>query len=275
MTGSQSLIMGVINLTPDSFSDGGAWDVPDAAVQHGRELVDAGADLLDIGAESTRPGFQPVTPPAQIARLLPVIEGLAGCGVPLSVDTTSAAVAQAALAAGATIVNDVSGGMSDPEMLPLIASSGADYVCQWWTNWPNHEIIASRRSAWLSAADELRWRRDNCLKAGVVSGQIILDPGLGFGKSLDDNWRILAHIDEITGLGQRVLIGASRKSFLDVAATPLQREGAGVAISIWCAQHKIWAVRVHDVKLHRQAVYATSKLSSMSGSGDQNTEVDP
>jgi len=250
------LIMGVINVTPDSFSDGGVWSDAEAAVRHGRNLADAGADILDIGAESTRPGFERVGASEQIARLLPVIKGLTGCGIPLSVDTMDAKVAGAALDAGATMVNDVSGGLGDPAMLPLIANSGADYVCQLWTNWPRHDISAHR---W-SAVDELSHRRDACLDAGVAPERIILDPGLGFGKDTDENWHILAHIGEITQLGHRVLIGASRKRFLGVGVPPAQREGAGVAISAWCAQQGVWAVRVHDVALHRQAIDTTHRL---------------
>jgi len=260
-----TLIMGVVNASPDSFS-GDGFDDPHAAVSHGFDLVRDGADLLDIGAESTRPGFTPVPAAAQINRLVPVLEGLAGSGVPLSADTMSAEVANAAIGAGVAFINDVSGGLADADMLPLIARCEVDYICGWWTGWPQHElgddlnahppITTSSRPLWRRTIDELLWRRDALLDAGVPAGRIVLDPGLGFGKSAGDNWQILAHLDAITALGHRVLIGASRKRFVD------HSDIATATITSWCAQHDVWAVRVHDVAANRQTIAVMDKLTS-------------
>jgi len=247
-------IMGVVNATPDSFSGDGLDSA--SAVRHGFDLVDQGADMLDIGAESTRPGYAPVAAKEQLQRLLPVLEGLAGAGVPLSVDTMSAEVAYAAIGAGVNLVNDVSGGLADPAMLPLVARSDVDYVCCWWTGWPSHEVSTamSGRPIWRRTADELLWRRDACLDAGMDEKHIVLDPGLGFGKSAGDNWQILAHLDTITTLGHRVLVAASRKRFLN------QSDIATTAVTAWCVQHGAWAVRVHDVAQNRQAITVMDRL---------------
>jgi len=253
-----TLIMGVVNTSPDSFSGDGLND-PHAAVQHGLDLVAQGADLLDVGAESTRPGFTPIAPSEQIARLRPVVEGLADAGVPVSVDTTSAMVAYAGLAAGATMINDVSGGLGDEAMLGMVAACVVDFICGWWPGFPSHELSAEvGRPMWRRTVDELLWRRDACMDAGVPSHRIVLDPGLGFGKSAGDNWQILAHIDAITDLGHRVLIGASRKRFLD--AHKEHRDVATAAVTAWCAGHGVWAVRVHDVEKNRQTVAVMDKV---------------
>jgi len=254
-----TLIMGVVNATPDSFS-GDGLDAA-SAVRHGFDLVEQGADMLDIGAESTRPGFTPVSPGEQISRLRPVLQGLAGAGVPLSVDTMSAEVAHAAIGAGVGMVNDVSGGLADPAMLSLIAGNDVDYVCCWWTGWPSHEFstVMSGRPIWRRTADELLWRRDACLDAGIEPKRIVLDPGLGFGKSAGDNWQILAHLDTITSLGHRVLVAASRKRFLN------QSDIATTAVTAWCVQHGAWAVRVHDVVANRQAIAVMDHLTGGAG----------
>jgi len=255
-------VMGIVNVTSDSFSDGGRWLDVDAAVRHGAELVDAGADMLDIGAESTRPGYQPVAPQTQLARLLPVIKGLTGAGVPLSVDTTSADVAGAVIDAGAAIINDVSGGLGDPAMLPLIAAAGVDYVCQLWTGWPSHAMDATEN--WTRTRDQLRQRADACISAGIANNALILDPGLGFGKAAQQNWQILANLKSFTQFGHRLLIGASRKRFLQDVTGPVppeQRDAAGAAVAAWCAQCGIWAVRVHDPTPHVQAIAVIDQLS--------------
>jgi len=251
-----TLIMGVVNATPDSFSGDGRDSA--SAVRHGFDLVAQGADMLDIGAESTRPGYAPVAPREQLHRLMPVIEGLAGAGVPLSVDTMNAEVAHAAIVAGVSFVNDVSGGLDDPSMLELIARSDVDYICCWWTGWPSHEFSSalSGRPIWRRTADELLWRRDACLDAGIEANRIILDPGLGFGKSAGDNWQILAHLDTITALGHRVLVGASRKRFLDAS------DIATTAVTAWCTQHRAWAVRVHDISQNRQTIAVMDRLTT-------------
>jgi len=254
-----TLIMGVVNATPDSFSGDGRDAA--SAVRHGFDLVSQGADMLDIGAESTRPGFTPVSPREQIDRLIPVLQGLTAAGVPLSVDTMSAEVAHTAIAAGANMVNDVSGGLGDPAMLELVAASEVDYVCCWWTGWPSHEFstVISGRPIWRRTADELLWRRDACLDAGIEPRRIVLDPGLGFGKSAGDNWQILAHLDTITALGHRVLVAASRKRFLN------QSDVATTAVTAWCVQHGAWAVRVHDVAGNRAAIAVMDRLAEGAG----------
>ena len=274
----RTLVMGIVNVTPDSFSDGGRWAAPADAITHGQALLAEGADLLDIGAESTRPGFTPVAPAEQLRRLLPVLNGLADTGVPLSVDTRSAQVAGAAIAAGATIVNDVSGGQADPAMFTLVAGAGVDYICQLWLRRTggqsdgretiaDHPHPAPEKPFWQQTVDELRHRRDACLAAGVAPKHLILDPGLGFGPSPAADWETLAHLDAITALGGRILIGASRKRFLaeTVAATDApadEREAAGVAVTFWCAQHNIWAVRVHTAAPHRQAIAVAGRLAT-------------
>ncbi|MCL2782748.1 MAG: dihydropteroate synthase [Propionibacteriaceae bacterium] len=257
----RTLVMGIVNVTPDSFSDGGRWFDADVAIGHAKDLVAAGADMLDIGAESTRPGYSPVAPDEQIRRLLPVLKGLTDTGVPLSVDTMSADVANAAVAAGATIINDVSGGLCDPAILPGVAAAGVDYICQLWTGWPSHH--ARMPEPWTQTRDELLWRRDACLDAGIAADHIVLDPGLGFGKQPEENWQILRNLLAFAQLGHRVLIGASRKRFLTDVTGPIpfgERDCAGAAITAWCAQQGIWAVRVHNVTPHRQTIDVMDRL---------------
>jgi len=260
MGGARTLVIGIVNVTPDSFSDGGRWLDPAAAIGHARQLMAEGAGMVDVGAESTRPGFEPTPADEQLRRLLDVLPGLRDAGVPFSVDTRSAAVAQAAVAAGACMVNDVSGGTHDPEMLSLVAGLGVDYVCQLWG-----------RDAQIPVRDQLVARLDACLGAGIEREHIVLDPGLGFGQDPQDDWRALANIDDVTKLGQRVLVGASRKRFL---ATPGDdagmREDAGVAVSAWCAQQGVWAVRTHTVAAHRRAIDVISRLMESRAQGDSD-----
>jgi len=255
-------IMGIVNVTTDSFSDGGRWLDARAAIGHGIDLVDAGADLLDIGAESSRPGYTPVEPAEQIKRLVPVVRALASVGVPLSVDTMSTRVARAAIAAGATIINDVSGGLADASMLPMIADAHVDYICQLWPGWPSHKTRRiSGPDHWVQTRDELVARRDACISAGIATKHLILDPGLGFAKESAENWQILANLSAFTQLGHRVLIGASRKRFLtDLTgpSMPDERDEASAAITTWCARSGIWAVRVHNVAPHKRAIMAMS-----------------
>jgi len=266
------LVMGIINVTPDSFSDGGQWLDTSAAIAHGFDLVEDGADILDIGAESTRPGYCPVSAPEQINRLVPVLQGLRDAGVPLSVDTTSAAVAHAAITAGATIVNDVSGGLADETMMAVVAQAEVDYVCQLWTRWPNHDA-PSQMQGWTHTRDELLYRRNACIDAGVNPRRIIIDPGLGFGKHNLDNWQILAHIEALTQSGNRVLVGASRKRFLGAAHKPLASTGESTdhgdtAVTAWCAARGVWAVRVHDAGAHARTIEVTDQLLNQVGGGD-------
>ena len=250
-----TLVMGVVNVTPDSFFDGGRWADPAAAIDHGMDLVAAGADILDIGAESTRPGFEPVGSEEQLRRLMPVLAGLNSAGVPLSVDTRDAHVAYAAISAGATIINDVSGGDGDPAMLGVVAAAGVDYVCQSWRR-------DSAANGWLAARDDLLWRRDACLDAGVSADHIILDPGLGFGDDIADDWEMLAHLDDFVALPHRVLIGASNKRFVrtTAGADDAPVEAANIAITTWCAAKGVWAVRVHTIAGHKQAIATIERI---------------
>jgi dihydropteroate synthase len=249
--------MGVLNVTPDSFSDGGRYADRAAAVAHAVELHQQGADLIDIGGESTRPGADRVDAGTETARVLPVIRELAAAGLPLSVDTTRAAVAAAALEAGAAVVNDVSGGLADPVMTKVVAGAGCPYIIM---HWRGH----SRRMAELArygdvVADvcaELRARVDGALAAGIAPEQIVVDPGLGFAKTAEHNWALTRRIDEVRGLGYPVMVGASRKRYLgallagpDGTPRPVAgREAATVATSVLAVAAGVWGVRVHEVR---------------------------
>jgi dihydropteroate synthase len=255
--GAGPVVMGVLNVTPDSFSDGGRYADLDAAIAHAAELVADGADLVDVGGESTRPGADRVDAATETARVLPVIRELATTGVPLSVDTTRAAVAAAALAAGAAVVNDVSGGLADPAMTTVVAEAGCPYVIM---HWRGH----SRRMAELArygdvVADvcaELRARIGEALAAGIAPDRIIVDPGLGFAKTAEDNWELTRRIGELLALGHPVLLASSRKRYLgrllaapDGADRPVEdRDAATVATSVLAFTAGVWGVRVHDVR---------------------------
>jgi dihydropteroate synthase len=247
--------MGVVNVTPDSFSDGGQWFSETVAVAHGRHLLSQGADLLDVGGESTRPGASRVPEADERARVLPVISELVATGARVSVDTMRAGVAAAALDVGAWAVNDVSGGLADPEMLGLVAERDCHYVV---THWRGH----SARMADLARYDdvvsdvvaELRTQLDAALGAGISPQRLIVDPGLGFAKDAEANWRLLAALGTLAELGQPVLVGASRKRFLGdllardgVPALPTFRDRATAAVSAIAASGGAWGVRVHDV----------------------------
>ena len=260
------LLMGVVNVTPDSFSDGGRWATPEAAVVHGRDLLADGADLLDIGGESTRPGATRPLLEEELGRVVPVIRELAAEGAVVSVDTMRAEVAAAALAAGATIVNDVSGGLADPRILDVVAGSEATYVCMHWRahsdRMTDFAVYDNPGGVLAAVRDELSERVDAVRKAGVPDERIVLDPGLGFAKRPAHNWRLLAGIPVLKSLGFRVLVGASRKSFLgsllaDGTGEPRpvdDREGATTALTVLLAQQHVWGLRVHDVRIARDAL---------------------
>jgi dihydropteroate synthase len=248
--------MGVLNVTPDSFSDGGRYADLDAAVAHGRALRAAGADIVDVGGESTRPGAERVDAEEEIRRAVPTIRALAGDGVTVSVDTTRAAVAEAALDAGAAIVNDVSGGLADPAMGKMIAAAGVPWVLMHWRGHSRDmQALARYGDVVRDVAAELTRQVDAALAAGVDPGNIVLDPGLGFAKTAEHNWALLARLDELTALGFPVLVGASRKAFLgrllagpDGTPAPVDaREHATVATSVLAAVTGAWGVRVHEV----------------------------
>jgi dihydropteroate synthase len=259
--------MGVVNTTPDSFSDG-TLD-PDEAVRLGLALVAAGADLVDVGGESTRPGAGRVDEAEELRRVVPVVRGLAAAGAAVSVDTTRAAVARAALDAGASLVNDVSGGLADPAMLPLVADAGVPYVLMHWRG-PSADMASRARydDVVTEVRDELSARLDAAVAAGVDPSAVVLDPGLGFAKTAEHNWALLRRLDVLTALGP-VLVGASRKAFLgallgDADGTPRPPQGRDVAtaaVSVLAAQAGAWGVRVHDVAPTVDALRVLAALS--------------
>ncbi len=263
----RALVMGVVNVTPDSFSDGGRWITTDLAVAHGRQLIAQGADLLDVGGESTRPGARRVDPAEEQNRVLPVIRELAAAGVVVSVDTIHAATAAAAIEAGAVIVNDVSGGLADPAMAGVLADAGVVYICQHWRGDPRTmDGLTDYGGDVLAGVEaELRARLDGLADAGLADEQVVIDPGLGFAKTHEQSWRLLAATARLReDLRRPVLIGASRKRFLalalpdDVAADPLARDAATAATTALAAAAGAWAVRVHEVPASRDAVRTAS-----------------
>lgn len=247
-----TLVMGVVNVTPDSFSDGGRYFDADSAIRHAHDLVREGADLIDVGGESTRPGSELVDPVEERRRILPVISALVQDGVPVSVDTMHASTAEAAVENGARIINDVSGGLVDPAMPTVAAESELDFVAMHWRGYLTdpHERV-HYDDVVTDVYDELSRRVEALSSAGIRRERLIIDPGLGFSKNPEHNWALLAHLDSFVSLADRMLVGASRKRFLatvsPVGAQPAERDPATHAISMLCAQAQTWAVRVHDV----------------------------
>lgn len=264
-------VMGVVNATPDSFSDGGALDGVDGAVRHGLQLLTDGADLVDVGGESTRPGAERVSATEERHRVLPVVEGLVAAGAVVSVDTMRASVAEAALAAGAMMVNDVSGGLADPAMLPLVADAGVPYVAM---HWRGHSGDMQARAVYDDVVEdvavELLRRLDAAMSAGVDPDRLLLDPGLGFGKTAEHSWALLRRLDVLVGLGRPLLVGASRKGFLgsllaDAGGVPrpaLERDAATAAVTVLAAQAGAWAVRVHEARASADAVRVVAKVGA-------------
>ena len=260
---ARCLVMGVVNVTPDSFSDGGRWLDPEAAVRHGLELVAEGADLVDVGGESTRPGARRPSADEELRRVLPVVRALAGEGVAVSIDTMRAEVAEAALEAGAVVLNDVSGGLADAGMAAVAAGSGAPFVVMHWRG-PSQTMnaLAHYDDVVADVVAELRGRVDALVAAGVDVEQLVLDPGLGFAKDAGHNWALLGHLDQLGVLGRPLLVGASRKRFLgsllagaDGVPRPVEeREAATLATTVLAAQAGAWCVRVHDVRPSADAV---------------------
>ncbi|MCJ7827335.1 MAG: dihydropteroate synthase [Demequinaceae bacterium] len=257
---TRCLVMGILNVTPDSFSDGGRWEDVDLAIARGLELRDDGADIVDVGGDSTRPGAERIDANIEMGRVRPVVMALTREGVTVSVDTMRASTAAAAIDVGATIVNDVSGGLSDPAMAPLVAEAGVDYVAMHWRA-PSGDMDAFDRyeDVVREVRDELEARVEALVSVGVDADRIILDPGLGFAKVAESNWPLLAHLECLQGLGHRVLVGASRKRFLGSVLSrdegPLSREHATTAVTALAAAHGVWAVRVHDAGAARDALH--------------------
>lgn len=254
----RTLVMGVVNVTPDSFSDGGSWFDEGRAVEHGLELVAQGAAIVDVGGESTRPGAERPCEQEELRRVVPVVRRLAEAGVVVSVDTMRASVGREAVEAGAAIINDVSGGLADETMGRVVASTGALYVLMHWRAHSaamQSEELTRYGDVVVEVRQEMLQRVDALLQAGVGREQIILDPGLGFSKTAEHNWQIMARLGELCGDGFPVLLGASRKTFLgriDLDAEgqpspPPARDAATAATSLLGAQAGVWCVRVHDV----------------------------
>ena len=248
------LVMGILNVTPDSFADGGVNFEVEHAINRGLEMIEDGVDIIDIGGESTRPGADRVPEEEEQARVLPVIKGLSKEGVPLSIDTMRASTAKLAVEAGATIVNDVSGGSADPDTFSTVAALGCKYTIM---HWRGHSKDMNSKAIYNDVVqdviEEVTVQLDKALAAGVLRENIILDPGIGFAKDPEHNWEILNRIDEFIALGYPVLIGHSRKRFLG-GDHPDDREAATVAVTQTLAGKGIWAVRVHGVKANVEAI---------------------
>ena len=261
--------MGVVNVTPDSFSDGGEWFEPEAAVAHGRELLAAGADLIDVGGESTRPGASRPSVEEELRRVVPVVRALAGEGAVISVDTMRASVAGAAVEAGAAIVNDVSAGLADGEMAALVAQAGIPFIAM---HWRGHSTDMQSRAVYDDVVDdvcrELRERAEALQESGIRADRLILDPGFGFAKTAEHNWALLRRLDEVIGVGHPVLVGTSRKAFLgrlgraegDDPRPPTERDLSTAVTSFHAARCGAWAVRVHDVASTIQALDVADAL---------------
>ena len=246
---SQPLIFGILNVTPDSFSDGGLWEDPDRAVRHARAMVAAGADVIDVGGESTRPGATPIDAEEEQRRVLPVIRALCGEGIVVSVDTMRASTASAAVSLGATYVNDVSGGLFDADMVTAVTHSPAVYIAMHWRGDSSvMDDLATYDDVTRDVIAELEERVERLMDAGLEPHRLWLDPGLGFAKNADHNWQLLRDLPQLVALGYPVMVGASRKRFLaPFGELPADRDEATAAISLLSAEAGASAVRVHDV----------------------------
>lgn len=257
-------VMGVVNVTPDSFSDGGRWFDTTAAVKRGLDLVAQGADLVDVGGESTRPGASRVDEEEELRRVVPVVRGLASEGVVVSVDTMRASVAARAVAAGATLVNDVSGGLADPGMIPAVAAAEVPFVVMHWRGFSDGmNRLAVYEDVLAEVTAELRTRIDAVVTGGIAPERLLVDPGLGFAKNAEHDLALVAHLAELRALGFPLLVAASRKRFLgrvlagaDDASPPpaRERDAATAAVTALAAAGGAWAVRVHEVRASADAV---------------------
>ena len=267
----RTLVMGVVNVTPDSFSDGGEWFQPRDAIEHGLELIEEGADLIDVGGESTRPGAARPDVAEELRRVLPVVSELAATGTVVSIDTMRPRVAAEAVASGARLINDVSGGQADPDMLPLVADLGLPYVCM---HWRGHSTDMQSRATYgdvvADVIAELGRQVDSVLEAGITKDQLIIDPGFGYAKTGEHNWQLLQRIVELAALQLPVLAGVSRKTFLGTLLAapdgsprpPKDREDATVALTTLLASRGIWGVRVHSVRASRDAIAVVDRMAA-------------
>lgn len=266
--------MGVVNVTPDSFSDGGTWFDPDAAIRRGLELAGQGADIVDVGGESTRPGAQRISGEEELRRVMPVITALTAEGVRVSIDTMRERVAERSIEAGACLVNDVSGGLAGPRMARVVAKADVPYVVM---HWRGHSHDMNTRAVYgdvvREVRDELRARMDAVMEEGVPAERIILDPGLGFAKKAGHDWALLKRLDVLSALGRPLLIGASRKRFIGRAlAGPdgeprevTDRDIGTVAVSALAAASGAWCVRVHEVPPNADAVRIAAAWTDAAG----------
>ena len=264
----RTVVIGVVNVTPDSFSDGGDWLDPEAAIAHGRDLIEQGADIVEVGGESTRPGAARPPVVEELRRVLPVVRALAGVGC-VSIDTMRTEVAAAAIDAGARLVNDVSGGRADPGMLPLVAEAGLPYICM---HWRGHSVEMQSRAVYADVVAEvvaeLTERLAEAEQAGIAREKLIIDPGFGFAKTGEHNWQLLHRLTELEALGRPLLIGVSRKAFLgallaDADGRPRpakQRDDATTALTFAVASRPVWGVRVHNARASRDAIAVADHL---------------
>jgi dihydropteroate synthase len=267
----RTLVIGVVNVTPDSFSDGGEWLEPAKAIRHGLDLLDEGADILDVGGESTRPGAIRPEVSEELRRVLPVIGELAATGACIAIDTMRTAVAEPAIAAGARLINDVSGGKADPGMLRFVAEAGVPYICM---HWRGHAEDMQSKAVYGDVVSEviaeLREQLDAAESAGVSAEKLIIDPGLGFAKTAEHNWQLLQRLEEFDVLGRPMLMGVSRKTFLGrlLAAAdgsprpPKECDDATTAFTAVLALREVWGVRVHSVRASRDAISVAQRLLS-------------
>lgn len=272
----RSVVMGILNVTADSFSDGGAYLNTDTAVTRGLRLVEEGADLVDVGGESTRPGARRIPAYVEAARVVPVVRRLAEAGVRVCVDTMRSTVAEAAVEAGACLVNDVSGGLADASMAACVAGLDVPYVAMHWRA-PSAEMhrFATYGDVVRDVVSELERRVHELVAAGIDARRIIVDPGLGFAKKAEQNWEILGRLDQFATLGRPLLIGASRKSFLgdalrlgDLVPLPAERDPASAAVSAIAALAGVYCVRVHDVRSSLHAVRVAHAIDRGRGEKD-------
>ena len=257
--------MGILNVTPDSFADGGRHFNIESALKRANEMAAENVDIIDVGGESTRPGAERITIDEELARVIPVISEIKSLGSIISIDTMRSEVAQAAIAAGASIVNDVSGGLADEKMANLIAANpSVQYVAMHWRGHSREmQSLATYKDVVREVRDELEERATSLLKAGVDPEQLILDPGIGFAKTSAHNWELLRNIDRLQLLGYPLLVGVSRKRFLGEligSESPDERESATIALTTELAKCKVWAVRTHAVKAHKDAILVANEL---------------